>query len=199
MSRILWTASSLTCDRPPNVKFEIDDFNNEWTFQQKFDFIYARGLTGASGDFRQLTQKCYDNLSPGGYLEMTDVYMPFMSDDDSFKGTALETWSNRQVECCAKFGADTKGCSKYKQWMTEIGFEDVHEHMFKWPVGVWPKDKALKKMGKLTMVNFLVGIEGFTMRLWTSALGMQVDEVHEYLDKVRQDIQNPKIHSYWPV
>lgn len=130
---------------------------------------------------------------------MSDVYMPFMSDDDTFKGTALETWSSRQVEACAKFGADTTGCARYKQWMTEIGLEDVQEHMFKWPVGTWPKDKELKRMGKLTMINFLVGIDGFTMRLWTSAFGMQVDEVNEYLEKVKQDIQNTRIHSYWPV
>lgn len=130
---------------------------------------------------------------------MNDVYMPFMSDDDSYSGTWLETWSNRQVEACGKVGADTRTCASYKQWMTEIGFEDVQERMFKWPVGTWPKDKALKKMGKLTMINFLVGLEGFTLRLWTGVLGMQVDEVHEFLDKVRADIQSPKIHSYWPV
>lgn len=54
-------------------------------------------------------------------------------------------------------------------------------------------------MGKSTIINFLVRLEGFTLRIWTGVLGAQVGEVHEYLDKVRADIQNPDIHSYWPV
>ena len=129
---------------------------------------------------------------------MDDVYMPFLSDDGTLEGTALDTWTQRQVTACGKLGMDTRSSSHYKEWMTEIGFVDVHESRYKWPVGSWPKDPKLKQMGKLTMVNFLTGIEGFTTRLWTTVLGMPMDEVMDFLEKVRQDIRNPKIHSYWP-
>lgn len=193
------TYCHLTCYSPENCKFEIDDFNSDWTFSQKFSFIYARGLTGSSNDFKRLAQQAYDALAPGGYLEMDDVYMPFASDDGTLDGTALDTWSKRQVESCKKIGIDTRSCSHYKEWMTEIGFEDVCEFRFKWPVGTWPKDKQLKKLGQLTRVNFLTGIEGFTLRLWTGVLGMSMDEVLEFLAKVKEDIVNPRIHSYWPV
>lgn len=149
---------------PPNLKFEIDDFNKDWSFPQNFDFIHARALVGSSRDFPRLIQQAYDGLRPHGYLEMTDVQMPFLSDDGTMEGTALETWSNRQVEACGKLGIDTRAPSKYKQMMIDAGFEDVQEHKFKWPVGVWPKDKFFKDLGRLCMINFLTGLEGFTLR-----------------------------------
>ena len=201
---------------PPNLKFEVDDFNNEWTYTQKFDFIHARALIGSSSDFPLLIRRAFENLTADGYLEMTDVQMPFMSDDGSMERTSLETWSDRQVEACAKFGIDTRAPSKYKQMMIDAGFVDVQEFKFKWPVGTWPKDKFYKDLGRLCMVNFLTGLEGFTLRrmfitqcwwlamltsatVWTNALGMSVEEVQVYLVNVRKDVQNRHIHSYWPV
>lgn len=130
---------------------------------------------------------------------MNDIFMPFLSDDGTLDGTALKTWTSRQIIACAALGMDTRSSSHYKEWLIEIGFEDVHEARYKWPVGSWPKDPKLKQMGKLTMINFLTGIEGFTTRLWTSVLGMPIDDVMDYLDLVREDIHNPRIHSYWPV
>lgn len=149
---------------PPNLKFEIDDFNQTWTFAKKFDFIHARALMGASTNFAAVVQQAFDHLTPDGYLEMTDVQMPFLSDDGTMEGTALETWSNRQVESCAKLGIDTRSPSKYKQMMIDAGFEDVQERTFKWPVGTWPKEKFYKDLGRMCVVNFLTGLEGFTLR-----------------------------------
>ena len=184
---------------PSNCSFEVDDFNNDFTFNQKFDFIHARALVGASQDYPKLIRQSYGALSPGGWLEMSDVQMPFEDEDGTMSGTALETWNNRQVETCAKVGVDTRAASKNKQWMIDAGFEDVTELRFKWPVGTWPKDKALKELGKMTMINFLIGLEGFTLRLWTGVLGLSYEEVIAFLTSVRKDVTNPKIHSYWPV
>jgi hypothetical protein len=95
---------------------------------------------------------------------MTDVQMPFLPDDGTMEGTAVEMWSNRQVEACGKLGVDTRSRSKYKQMMIDAGFEDVQKQAFKWPVGSWPKHKFYKDLGKMTLVNFLTGLEGFTLR-----------------------------------
>ncbi|EME84921.1 uncharacterized protein MYCFIDRAFT_88627 [Pseudocercospora fijiensis CIRAD86] len=184
---------------PPNCKFEIDDFNCEWTFQQKFDFIHARAMVGTTKDFPAMIRQAFKSLNPGGWLEMTDVLMPFRCDDGTMDGTALETWLNRQVECCEKLGIDLDAPCKFKQWMIDQGFEGVTEVQFKWPVGAWPRDKSSKILGKMTQVNFLAGIEGFTMRLWTGVLGMKPEEVQVFLARVRRDIMNPKVHSYWPI
>lgn len=180
-------------------RFEIDDFNADWTFDQKFDFIHARALVGSSRDFPALIRQSYDALESGGWLEMSDVQVPFLADDGSMDGTDLQIWNERQVESCRRLGIDTRAPSKYKQWMIDQGFEDVTETKFRWPVGSWPRDPYYKRLGKMTRANFLAGLEGFTLRLWTGTFGMSVEEVLVFLSCVRKDIENPRIHSYWPV
>lgn len=184
---------------PSNCKFEVDDFNSDWTFTQKFDFVHGRGLMGSSRNYPKLIKQAYNVLNPGCWLEMPDIQVPSDADDESLTGTALEMWGNRQIEACSKIGIDTRCPSKYKQWMIDAGFEDVHEVRRKWPVGTWPKDKNLKELGRLNMINFLTGIEGFTLRLWTGILGMRYEQVMADLVQVKKDIMNPKIHAYWPM
>ena len=61
------------------------------------------------------------------------------------------------------------------------------------------QDPYYKELGRLTMANFLIGVEGFMLRLWTGVLGMSYEEVMTYVEKLKGDILNPKIHAFWPV
>jgi SAM-dependent methyltransferase len=185
---------------PPNCKFEMDDFNSEWTFvKERFEFIHLRSVIGSSQDYPAIVRKAYEALRPGGWLEMSDFALPFRSDDGTMKGTQLEAWNENQVESCRKLGVDAGACTKYKAWMTTQGFEGVEEKQFKWPVGTWAKDQRYKEFGSMTLVNFLMGLESFTLRLWTSALGMELAKVQEKLVQVREEVMGRKIHAYWPV
>jgi hypothetical protein len=44
---------------PPNLEFFVDDLENDWTYVNKFDFIYARMLTGAIKDWPRLISQAY--------------------------------------------------------------------------------------------------------------------------------------------
>jgi len=45
---------------PPNVRFEIEDFNDEWTFRANyFDYIHLKCLFGSVGDWPKLYQQVY--------------------------------------------------------------------------------------------------------------------------------------------
>lgn len=50
---------------------------------------------------------------------------------------------------------------RYKEWAQEVGFQDVQEVRFKWPINTWPKDDHYKMLGQLTMVNLSSELEGF--------------------------------------
>lgn len=39
------------------------------------------------------------------------------------------------------------------------------------------------------------GLEGFSLRLFTNALGWKAEEVQVMLAKVRKDLRDPKIHA----
>lgn len=45
---------------PPNVSFQVDDLEQDWIFNNKFDFIYARMLTGSFQDFPAFFTKSYE-------------------------------------------------------------------------------------------------------------------------------------------
>jgi len=184
---------------PPNCKFEVDDFDEPWSYNKKFDFIHGRMLLTSSASFPRLFQQAFDALQPGGWFEMQDLYMPIRCDDGTMEGTVWGKWNELYSEACLKLGRDPSWTEKYKEWMIATGFEDVQEHLFKWPVNPWPKDKTLKEMGRWNYINMLDGLEGFTVRLWTKALGMTMEEVQLFLVDVRNDLQDKRIHSYWPM
>ncbi|KAL3440677.1 S-adenosyl-L-methionine-dependent methyltransferase [Aspergillus insuetus] len=184
---------------PTNCKFELDDYEKTWTFSQKFDFIHARMLMGSIADEKNLFKQAYDNLAPGGWIEMQDFSLPVRADDDTMKGTAFEELNIKFMTGLELIGRDGGAPEKYKQLLTEAGFENVVELKYKWPQNQWPKDKHLKTLGQWNMVNTLDGLYGFSARLLTQVLGMSTEELETLLAKCREDIKNPRIHAYWPI
>ena len=70
---------------PPNVSFEIDDLEAEWTFTKPFDFIFERMTVSAFADPKKYFERAYENLVPGGWAECLDVCWPISSDDGTLK------------------------------------------------------------------------------------------------------------------
>lgn len=184
---------------PPNCKFEIDDYEQPWTFVQQFDFIHARMLAGSINDADALFQQAYDRLSPGGWFEIQDFSFPVRSDDGTMVGTAFERLNEKLCEALHKLGRDGALAEKYKTLMVSTGFKNVVEIKYKWPQNNWPKDKYHKTLGYWNMINTLDGLHGFSARLCTQVLGMTVEELEMLLIDCRRDIQDTKIHAYWPM
>ncbi|KAJ0270924.1 hypothetical protein COL940_011319 [Colletotrichum noveboracense] len=45
---------------PPNVRFEIDDIEEPWTFSKPFDYIHSRMMTSSIANWKSYLQKCYE-------------------------------------------------------------------------------------------------------------------------------------------
>jgi hypothetical protein len=45
---------------PVNLSFFIDDLEDPWTFNTKFDFIYGRMLTGSLRNWPKFIQQSYE-------------------------------------------------------------------------------------------------------------------------------------------
>lgn len=43
----------------PNLKFEIDDIEEEWTWSRPFDYIHSRHMTSSLADWKEYITKCY--------------------------------------------------------------------------------------------------------------------------------------------
>jgi hypothetical protein len=53
--------------------------------------------------------------------------------------------------------------------LEKVGFVDVVEKRFKWPMNGWSSDPALKRLGELNRIRVTEHIQGFTLRLLTGA------------------------------
>ena len=46
---------------PPNVTFEVDDFEDDWTFgADRFDFVFGRLLLASVTDYPRLFKQAYE-------------------------------------------------------------------------------------------------------------------------------------------
>ncbi|KAF9872753.1 hypothetical protein CkaCkLH20_09616 [Colletotrichum karsti] len=185
---------------PPNVKFEIDDFEEAWTYTQPFDYIHSRMMTGCVADWKEYFQKCFDNLSPGGYFELVEPDIVVKSDDGTLKPdhTIVKT-GNLMIEATAAVGRMFQQISHLKPVLMEVGFEDVTLQQFKWPVNSWPKDPKMKELGMWHNENLLLGWEAICMAPLVRGLGWSYAEVQVLLAENRRDFNNRNIHSYFPI
>lgn len=186
---------------PANCSFEVDDVESEWTFRKEsFDFIFARDLIFAIRDWPNLVAQCYEHLKPGGWVEFQSIYGVLNCDD----GTLPEDGSFRQFdklvqEAAVAFKTPLTDPGKWKEQMGNAGFVNVEEKRFKIPCSPWPKDKRMKTVGAFERENFLEGLEGMSLRLFQKGLGWSSEETKVLLAKVRGEIKNPRIHSYYPL
>lgn len=181
---------------PANVKFEIDDAEENWTFQQKFDFVHCRYLAAAIADWEKLVRQCFDATKPGGYTEFQEYNLRLYSEDGSVTPEhALRKWNDLGCGACESFGKDPCPGPKIEAWMKNAGFEDVYHERFRLPIGPWAKDKHLKTVGSWNLVSLEDGLEGMTLRLLTQVLGWKPESVQVLLANVRRDFRDPKIHA----
>lgn len=117
---------------PPNCTFEVDDFEQEWLYHRKFDYIHAREVAGCISDADQLISRAFEHLVPGGYLEIQTVYPRFVSDDGTdAKALNAHLWIKSICEGAAKFG---KPLDLTLEWLGKLkaaGFVDVQQEIRK--------------------------------------------------------------------
>ena len=180
---------------PQNVKFEVDDVESPWMHSSKFDYIHSRFMAGSIADWPGLVQQCYDNLKPGGIIELQDGDFIAYSEDGSLKGSWLEKWSLDFVRGAQMAGRTVQPGPRLEAWIREAGFEDIHHEKVRLPIGIWPKDKKMRDVGAFNLVQLKDGLEGFSLRMFTHYLGWAPNELQVLLGEVRRDLADRKIHS----
>lgn len=182
---------------PPNVHFEIDDVTLEWTFQKDhFDFIHARCLAGSIQDWPRLISDCYDHLRPGARLELSEGRANFFCNDDSLTpDTSTHRWLTEFRRLSGPLGFDI--APQLPDMMRKAGFEDVQYTQKIVPMGTWPRDPALKEIGRWFRMQFLdSAIEAYSLALFTRAGGWSTEDVQILLALVRQELKSNKFHLY---
>ncbi|KAF9632468.1 putative methyltransferase domain-containing protein [Lasiodiplodia theobromae] len=139
----------------------------------------------------------YKNVPPGGWVELQGFDLHYRSDDGSVKPDAYITKFVETIEQgCAKIGKEFYTGPKLGDWLKNAGFKNVHVDLYKVPSGPWPKDKLMREIGTINLLQALDGMEGFSLRLFTGVLGWTAEEVNVFCAKVRQELKGKSIHPY---
>ncbi|TID03687.1 Secondary metabolism regulator LAE1 [Colletotrichum higginsianum] len=191
-----------TTSVPPNVDFEVGDIEDEWIFDDDFDYIHSRMMTSSIADWKDYLQRCYENLTPGGYLELQESDVMPSSDDGTIERStsALTKYCVLLLEASVKLGRGYQDIPKLVDLMRdEIGFVDVEIKRYKWPVNAWPRDKRLQELGLWNGENLSAGLEAFAMAPFTRAHSWTRVEVETFLVDVRREARDQSIHAYWNI
>ncbi|KAL2216036.1 hypothetical protein M432DRAFT_633989 [Thermoascus aurantiacus ATCC 26904] len=106
---------------PPNLKFLIDDFEDEWIYE--------------------------GHTTPGEWVEFQDWNTYVYTEDGSIKGTSVEQYYREVNKGFEMADYVVSPGPKLEGWLREAGIVDIHVEKYKVPIGVWPKDKHLKTLG----------------------------------------------------
>lgn len=184
---------------PVNCKFYVDDFECSWEFDQNFDYIHGRGICGSVADWPKFFAQAYQNMKPGGWLEMQEYQTWIFSDDDTIdRAPWVREWNTGVDEASIKFGKRFRTAQQHKQWMQEAGFIDVREEIYKAPIGPWAKGKKFKELGTWYRATLLEAVEPFVLGLYTRFLGYTAEQARVVVAETRRELLDPQLHLYVP-
>ena len=189
---------------PTNCTFVNADAEGDWSFAtESFDFIFGRALAGFIRDWPRFMKRCLQHLKPGGWLELNDARQIrfFAEDACGDADSAMLKWSRVVLEESSRKNGIDIDKSEHAQKLRDVGFMDVRERVWKWPVGTngasTEKEKAL---GALMSQNLLVLIGGITATaVEHGALpGMSEQDALDLAEEAKRDVmENADRRGYY--
>lgn len=181
---------------PPNCTFEVDDITRPWLWKEPFDFIHSANLSQGIRDWPEYVQRIYDNLVPGGVVEIRESQTRFHTDDDSkHKGGFLEKYENDFIKSAAMAGINDV-CEKLQGFVEDAGFVDVKVVVKKLPLGAWPKDRKKKELGAWGLAIMEQGFKSYGIALFTRCLEMSTEDAEELCDRAFDELRRQDVHIY---
>ena len=180
---------------PPNCNFIIDDAEDEWVFPNQFDYIHGRALLSCFKDPKEVFKSAFNALKPGGYLELQDGCFPLRYAGDPPVDSHIYKWMEIVTQGAAKAGRPWTNAQYYKQWLEELGFEDVKEKLYYLPTSQWAKGKYFKELAMYFQEDLLNAAEGISLKTM-AVMGWKADDIREFLVGVKEDIKDKNIHAY---
>ncbi|KAJ4363773.1 hypothetical protein N0V95_000967 [Ascochyta clinopodiicola] len=187
---------------PTNCEFVIDDIRDRawWGkgYIHYFDYIHTRMSLGIFRDFREIIQKGFNNLEPGGWMESQELYSKVYCDDNTMPATwPLLQWSKDQDEAAMKLGTPLRIANKLKTWYEQAGFLDVKEEVFRVPLNEWAKEDRFKMYGKFMAQNMQGGLYGWTVDYFHRAFGWTEDQIRVECARVHNSLNDRNVHAYF--
>jgi hypothetical protein len=157
---------------------------------------------------RGVFAEAYRALAPGGFIELRDPILPFQfltpppspssasTTSPASEGCALQDWGVKLMDAARLAGRDWGVATRYAPMLAELGFVNVTARRETIALSPWVKGRQNKQLSLLLQHDVLNMLESVSMALFTRVLGWEAEKVLEFLELVKKDVQNTKIHAY---
>ncbi|KAM5386585.1 hypothetical protein ACJZ2D_000548 [Fusarium nematophilum] len=188
---------------PPNLKFEIEDCTQQWTFgSDSIDFVHLRYLVGSIKDWASLFKEAYRVCVPGGWAESYEGVPQMDSDDGTVPDdSAIAMWAKTFIKAGEQLDRPftVLDDNLQQKGMEEAGFINIKSKTFKVPVGGWPKDPTFRQIGLFAQAHLETDMEGHVLHVANLAWKWSEQEVGVYCARLRRELRSGKHHPYFRV
>ncbi|CZS88133.1 related to TAM domain methyltransferase [Rhynchosporium graminicola] len=166
---------------PPNLEFEVDDMEDVWR-HKPFSFIHLRCLAGSLKDWPHLLEQAYENLEPGGWLEIVDFEM-YVRDQ-------------RAPDADAPGMPDLSEGKSINMWVR--GLHQAAETIGRTfvPLGPWAKNRRQKEIGLYQQQNMLDASSAYGAAHFTRVLEWSSEEFQVLSAGVRNEMKDKTAQLY---
>lgn len=211
--------------QPANVHFAIQDLMAAWPTEGvaagPFDLVHCRQVLLNLPDPAKMLRQVFDNLRPGGIVEIREYWNPMVSEKDDAAGKPgdpgkgsrvplLVEWHRGTVEAAAALGCDHGYAAGLPDALRDAGFSEVVVSDRKVPLGGWApdggreQDERTQKMDSLLCKMIEAGAPVMTKEMFVKGLGWTEERAVEYAARVvdefrRADLGLDKIHARFRV
>ncbi|KAK3687552.1 S-adenosyl-L-methionine-dependent methyltransferase [Podospora appendiculata] len=185
---------------PPNVEFMVDDIEDEWVHDSDFDFMHLRFTGWVIKDIPKLFRTAFQNLKPGGWIEVQDICPKVGSDDGTVQpdNPLARFYSLVHRIFLDKYQADIRHIERVPEDLERAGFVNVQKRIWNVPVGEWAKDAHLRTMGGYFREIIMDLVVAMAARPFVEA-GLEKTEIDELVNSIRAAMGNKRIHAYLPI
>lgn len=191
------TATDVTPPKPSslpgNLTILADNAEQDWSFDDKFDYIHVRMLTLAIHEWPAFFRRCWEHLSPGGWIELEDAASPYGAENQAAncENSVFLRVSVLYYQGLLRTGIDMMAAQRHTDRLKLQGFVHPHQEVVKWPTnGKGHSEERLETMGNMIWKNWSLMSRIGIPKLFKATLQMDDEKVNDLAKAMLDEAEN---------
>ncbi|KAJ5006182.1 Secondary metabolism regulator LAE1 [Colletotrichum sp. SAR 10_66] len=182
---------------PGNVKFFVDDAEDDWVNGKDFDFVHFRSMAPILRKLDKVLVDAHENMRSGGWIEFQELHGQIHSDDGTMASDdKLKTFYELVVQAFQSLGLDFHKARDLGPHLEAAGFRNVQCQIMKIPIGTWPKDNTQRLIGYYSKLAVKWAATAFTGKPF-EAMGISKSQSDAWCKTVWEDLEDDSKHRYY--
>jgi SAM-dependent methyltransferase len=182
-----------------NCFFQVDDFEEEWTWYSPFDFVHGRDLLPAVSNWPRLLGQVFKHLVPGGYIELQNQVFPLRCYGSPTRpDLELMEWSGGIMKSYAgqPYNIRLAAAAEIEDLLKSEGFVNVHSKRFQWKLHTSTNNQQEKTFSQNVCKVLLEGLDAYSRRPYLEDRSLSNAQYDASLRHVRRAIKEEETSVY---